>query len=114
MCRHSIVAHLMDISTGERYIYAALMLCALMVTHSIAILVVWYDINCKFAGWFKRWSQGYQAVLEALRRFPGSPSFPLPCFHRFSHRWVQFRVLYLCSSLRFAPFARTAWPQPHC
>ena len=31
MCRHAIVAHLMDISTGERYIYAAVMLYTLMV-----------------------------------------------------------------------------------
>ena len=31
MCRHSIVAHLLDIGTGERYIYAAIMLYTLMV-----------------------------------------------------------------------------------
>ena len=31
MCRHSVVAHLMDIGTGERYIYAAIMLYVLMV-----------------------------------------------------------------------------------
>jgi hypothetical protein len=31
MCRHSIVAYMMDISTGERYIYACIMLYILMV-----------------------------------------------------------------------------------
>lgn len=31
MCRHSVVAHALDIGTGERYIYAAIMLYMLMV-----------------------------------------------------------------------------------
>jgi hypothetical protein len=32
MCPHGLVAHLMDISTGERYIYACIMLYTLMVS----------------------------------------------------------------------------------
>ena len=87
MCRHSIVAVMMDIWTGERYIYPAIMLYMLLVTYAIPILVVWYDINCKFGAWFKRWAQGFPPLLTTLSRLPGgSPSFPLPCFHRYSHR----------------------------
>lgn len=31
VCRHYVISHLLDISTGERYIYACVMLYMLMV-----------------------------------------------------------------------------------
>ncbi|PSC74817.1 Galactose mutarotase [Micractinium conductrix] len=40
MCRHNSVAHLMDIATGERYIYASVLLYVLMVTCHIPVLFV--------------------------------------------------------------------------
>lgn len=75
---------MMDISTGERYIYATIMLYCLLVTYGLRVLFFWYDINCKFGGYFKRWAQAYGQVQEALRGL----RFPLPCFHRYCHRWV--------------------------
>lgn len=88
MCRHAVVVHLMDITTGERYIYAAIMLYCLLVTYAVSILVVWYDINCKFGGYFARWAKGIAELQSALSRLPGGlPRFPLPVFHRYSHRW---------------------------
>lgn len=86
MCRHSVVAHLLDINTGERYIYASVMLYALMVTYAIPILFVWYDINCKFGPYFLRWAQRYLDLLDVLAALPSKVQFPLPVFHRFSHR----------------------------
>ncbi|PSC68954.1 hypothetical protein C2E20_7492 [Micractinium conductrix] len=69
MCRHSVVAHVMDIGTGERYIYAAIMLYMLMVQHALQVVVVWYDINCKFGPWFKRWAVAKAVLLP--RCLPG-------------------------------------------
>lgn len=86
MCRHSHVAHLLDISTGERYIYACVLLHVLMVTCAIPVLVVWYDINCKFAAYFLRWAASQPALRAVLSRLPSKLCFPLPCFHRYSHR----------------------------
>lgn len=40
MCRHSVVANLLDIGTGERYIYAAIMLYMLMVRCARADVVL--------------------------------------------------------------------------
>ena len=84
MCRHSIVAHLLDISTGERYIYATVMLHALMITYAMPVLVVWYDINCRFSVYFLQWTAKHAVLLALLARLP--VLFPLPCFHRCSHR----------------------------
>lgn len=86
MCRHAIVAHMMDIYTGERYIYATVMLYMLMVCCNIPILVVWYDINCKFAAYFLRWAETHQTLLAVFSRLPTKLRFPLPCFHTYSHR----------------------------
>ena len=83
MCRHSIVAQLLDISTGERYIYATAMLYILIVACAMPILVVWYDINCKFAAYFLRWAASQPTLLAVLEAQP-PVSFPLPCFHRYS------------------------------
>ena len=91
MCRHSIVAHLLDISTGERYIYACVMLYMLMMQHASAVLVVWYDINCKFSAYFMRWAASQPllvATLTAVR-----PLFPLPCFHSYAHRCEMYRCV---------------------
>ena len=49
--------------------------------------MVWYDINCKFAGYFWRWAQRYGPLLSVLRALPfGRTQHPVPCFHRYSHR----------------------------
>jgi hypothetical protein len=84
MCRHSIVAHLMDISTGERYIYCCVMLYALMAT--MPVLFVWYDINCRFAAYFLVWASKYLWLINLLERV--ATKFPLPIFHRYAHRLV--------------------------
>lgn len=86
MCRHSIVAHLMDFATGERYIYGCVMLYALMVTYAMPVLFVWYDINCRFSVYFRQWASKFP-VLSALLLRVGT-KFGLPVFHRFAHRWV--------------------------
>jgi len=77
---------MLDISTGERYIYACVLLYVLMVTCGIPVLVVWYDINCKFAAYFLRWATSQPALMAVLGRLPSKMCFPLPCFHRYSHR----------------------------
>lgn len=52
-----------------------------------AVLVVWYDINCKFAIYFLRWVARFEQLQSKLASLPGGrPLFPLPCFHRYSHR----------------------------
>ncbi|PSC68010.1 Very-long-chain (3R)-3-hydroxyacyl-[acyl-carrier] dehydratase PASTICCINO 2 [Micractinium conductrix] len=84
MCRHSVVAHVMDIATGERYIYAAIMLYMLMVQHALQVVVVWYDINCKFGPWFKRWAVA-KAVLLPVLQCAAAVLFPLPVWHRYAH-----------------------------
>lgn len=116
VCRHYVIAHLLDISTGERYIYACVMLYILMVrlfwalhsrlpvrmdalldsqhvpgvqvTYSIPILVVWYDINCKFGGYFMRWAQYFARLASLLHTL--QTKFPLPGFHKYCHKWVEF------------------------
>ncbi|PSC76296.1 Tcr1 transposon ORF2 [Micractinium conductrix] len=84
MCRHSVVAHVMDIGTGERYIYGAIMLYMLMVQHALQVVVVWYDINCKFEPWFKRWAVA-KAVLLPVLQCAAAVLFPLPVWHRYAH-----------------------------
>ncbi len=59
------------------------------VHFSIPILVVWYDINCRFGPWFKRWAAG-QPLLQAMLVAVATLLFPLPCFHRYSHRSVRW------------------------
>lgn len=147
VCRHYVIAHLLDISTGERYIYACVMLYVLMVsstvrlsllvkdrpvrgttppgreclsfclqgsrhltalplhpslpfepwpaaltfvvqvTYGIPIMVVWYDINCKFGGFFARWAQQFVRFAGLLRAL--QTRFPLPCFHKYCHRCLD-------------------------
>ena len=82
MCRHGNVAQLFDITTGERYIYACIMLYTVMVVCNVPVLVVWYDINCRFGTYFKRWASS----LLRLTGLVGRMLFPLPIFHRYSHR----------------------------
>lgn len=80
MCGHSIVAHLLDISTGECYIYASVMLYALMAaTFAMSVLYAWYDINCRFSICFMHWASKHPALQAQLARLPGGPSFP--CSH---------------------------------
>ncbi|PSC68864.1 Tcr1 transposon ORF2 [Micractinium conductrix] len=83
MCRHNVVAHLMDIATGERYIYASVLLYVLMVTCHIPVLFVWYDINCRFSAYFRQWACKHP-MLASLLVYVGT-KFVLPIFHRYSH-----------------------------
>ena len=83
-CCHYVVAQLMDISTGERYIYGCVMLHALMVQHRIPIQVVWYDINCRFRNFFESWAAGVGALAAVIAAL--APVFPLPCMHKYGHR----------------------------
>ena len=86
-CRHGVVANLMDISTGDRYIYPAVMLYHLMVTCAMVVVVVWYDINCRFGSWFMRWAASTASRMDTVGRLPGGQLiFPLPCFYKYSHR----------------------------
>ncbi|PSC72148.1 Tcr1 transposon ORF2 [Micractinium conductrix] len=66
MCRHNSVAHLMDIATGERYIYASVLLYVLMVTCHIPVLFVWYDINCRFSAYFRQWACKHPMLASLL------------------------------------------------
>ncbi|PSC67335.1 Tcr1 transposon ORF2 [Micractinium conductrix] len=83
MCRHNVVAHLMDIATGERYIYASVLLYVLMVTCHIPVLFVWYDINCRFSAYFRQWACKHP-MLASLLVYVGT-KFVLPIFHCYSH-----------------------------
>ena len=79
----------MDISTGERYIYACVMLYTLLVTCALPMLVVWYDINCRFSTYFLRWAAQWTASHPWLAATLRLLKFPLPCFHRYSHRCAR-------------------------
>lgn len=57
-----------------------MMLYALMVTHSMPVLFVWYDINCRFAAYFWQWASKYHVLFSLLLRV--ATKFPLPIFHR--------------------------------
>ena len=96
MCRHSIVAHLLDISTGERYIYACVMLHMLVMQRAAALLVVWYDINCKFSAYFMRWLTSQPVLMAALMGV--RLLFPLPCFHSYAHRCEVYRTVVRCTA----------------
>lgn len=56
------------------------------VAYACEVAVVWYDINCKFRRWFMCWAAAQDALRAVLDRV--SVLFPLPCFHRYSHRFV--------------------------
>ena len=56
------------------------------MTYGIPILVFWYDINCKFGGFFLRWALGLGRLASLLRTL--QTKFPLPGFHRYCHKWV--------------------------
>ena len=89
---------MVDISTGERYIYATAMIYFLLL-QGVAVTVVWYDINCKFGIYFTRLAQACGALRSALdalghlaavgRRMLG---FPLPPWHKYAHRSVHSRA----------------------
>ena len=88
LCRHGFVLIMMDIMTGERYIYCILMLYALMFTSLpdgavLPIGVLWYDINCKFGRYLKNWADG---LPEPKRAFMLRILTPLPGFHKYAHR----------------------------
>ena len=92
MCRHAVVGAMVDISTGERYIYTTAMIYYLLLQR-VAVTVVWYDINCKFAIYFTRLVQACAPLCNALNE-PGHLAavgrrilaFPLPPWHKYAHR----------------------------
>ena len=62
----------------------------LLLVARLYILVVWYDINCRFGVYFLKWALTEPALsaIEFLTRL----KFPLWCFHRYSHRWCLLRA----------------------
>lgn len=64
------------------------------------VAVVWYDINCKFGRWFKCWAAAQNALSAVLERT--AVLFPLPCFHRYSHRWEAHRCCCLGSHSEYS------------
>ena len=97
MCRHGFALLLIDIATGERYIYGIFLLCYLMFSGAsgaglwgcstasiLAVGVLWYDINCRFGAFLRRWAT--QMLGEEERAAVHSILTPLPCFHRYAHR----------------------------
>lgn len=88
LCRHGLLMAMMDIKTGERYIYAILLLCHLMFTSLpdggiLPVSVLWYDINCRFGAYMKQWAeqlpQDMKLALQAI-------CMPLPGWHQYAHR----------------------------
>ena len=88
LCRHGLLMAMMDIKTGERYIYGILLLCHLMFNSLpdgdiLPVKVLWYDINCRFAPYMRRWAEKLpQPMKEAVLRV----LTPLPSFHKYAHR----------------------------
>ena len=79
----------------------------LQVQHALQVVVVWYDINCKFGPWFKRWAVA-KAVLLPVLQCAAAVLFPLPVWHRYAHRWVPVlgctgRTCMWCASSRALP-----------
>lgn len=88
LCRHGILLLMMDILTGERYIYCILMLYALIFSSlpdgaAMPINVLWYDINCKFGAYLKKWAAD---LPEPKRSSMMRILTPLPGFHKYAHR----------------------------
>ena len=63
MCRHAVVAHLLDISTGERYVYAAIMLYVLMVR---AVLCCMRLVSCRGRALPRRLAQQHHPAWRAV------------------------------------------------
>ena len=88
LCRHGLLLAMMDIKTGERYIYAILLLCHLMFSSLpdgdiLPVKVLWYDINCRFGAYMRSWAEQLpQPMKEAVLRV----LTPLPSFHKYAHR----------------------------
>jgi hypothetical protein len=68
----------------------------LQVTCGIPILVVWYDINCKFGGFFMRWAQLFAHLAGLLRSL--QTKFPLPGFHKYCHKYVDLAAVLVGAS----------------
>ena len=50
----------------------------------MSVLVVWYDINCKFAAYFLRWAEAHPALMAVLNKLPSKLRFPRPVFPRYT------------------------------
>ena len=64
MCRHAVVAHLLDISTGERYVYAAIMLYVLMVR--AVLLCCMRLVRCRGRALPRRLAQQHHPAWRAV------------------------------------------------
>ena len=97
LCRHGHLMQLMDIQTGERYVYACILLLSLMEA-GVPLHTLWYDINCKFAPYFRGW---IARVAEEFQGRVGDMKFPLPEFHKYAHRYASthFLLLHLAVAL---------------
>ena len=72
----------MNTFTGERYAYAVLFVLRLLQA-GISPEFVWYDINCRWSIFFKRFME---AQPEELRALVEELQFPLPVWHLYAHR----------------------------
>ena len=91
---HGHIINLMNIFTGERYAYAALFVLRLLQA-GIRPEFVWYDINCRWSIFFKRFME---AQPEELRALVEGLQFPLPVWHLYAHRCC------LCFSFGSMPY----------
>lgn len=60
----------------------------LQVTCNMPVLVVWYDINCRFAAYFLHWAAQHPVLLTLVK----ATMFPLQVFHKYSHRQAALTI----------------------
>lgn len=88
VCRHQQPLTGTDMYVGERYAFATLLLVHIIAIWSVAVLYVWYDINCRYKLHWDLWlaAAGNQYAAAIANVITTPIQWPLPQFHRFMHR----------------------------
>jgi hypothetical protein len=114
LCKHRHVIAAINITGGEKYVYATFLLFTLL--RQCGLLFFYYDINCRYSTYWTRWlpvlALANPAVYQVVRAAAANLQFPLPPFHKFAHRCgrLGLALLSVCTlprlvSVRAAHFA---------
>jgi Kyakuja-Dileera-Zisupton transposase len=84
VCDHMILLSAALMTKGENWWYAT-MLLLLMLTNKSIPLGLFYDVNCKFGGYFRRWLASQSKLAPAVQQAAQQMYTPLPPFHAYMH-----------------------------
>lgn len=87
-CRHGFALLVVNMPTGERFVYAQCLLHVLMSVHKVWPYISFYDINCKFGPHFHKVAAecGRAGMWPPeLAAWASQLHMPLPPFHKYMH-----------------------------